>query len=385
MAPDETGANQRAWNDLCEALRTAGLEVLSNARFTDMADHADGLAQLAQLLESGLRWHVLGCDADFPRFVQINDTPEIADNLFAPVRADARYLIRGNIAELFDINISVHEGWNFMPSQGRRIWGDLGRGDLEPDPLGNFELLLAPDVSPDEGLRLEPGASYVQIREYFADWNRHRPGHYEIVRLGSEGQSPPRRSMAEVLGKLQASVAWARSYQQTHQRILQTHFPPEPNSVTAPEHLSGGNRNIQYGFGRFELAPGEALLISFNRPDARLWTIQWLTRWYENPDIANHQTSLSSVHAHADADGQVRIVIASEDPGCPNWLDCNGYAAGVFVLRWLWANDNPPIQSQKVPLEYLREHLPPDHPHSTPRDRLETQAIRRSHLANRRR
>ncbi len=385
MPPDETAASKRAWGEFCEALQAAGLEVLGNPRFTAAADRADGIAQLAQLLESGLRWHVLGGDGDFPRFVQINDTPEVADNLFAPVRADARYLIRGNIADLFDINISVHEGWGFVPGQGRRIWGDLGRADLAVDAEGNFELLLGPDVSQDDGLRLEPGASYVQIREYFADWRKHRPGRYEIIRLGSEGGAPPRRTLDAVLAGLGASLEWAHAYQRTHQRILETHFPSLPNAITAPERQSGGNRNIQYGFGRFDLGPGQALLVSFNRPRARLWTMQWLTRWYENPDMANHLTSLTSAHAHTDTDGIVRIVIAPEDPGCPNWLDCSGYAAGVFVTRWLWGEDDPTVTSHLAPLAELREQLPADHPHTTPRERRELQALRRSHLASRRR
>jgi hypothetical protein len=45
-------------------------------------------------------------------------------------------------------------------------------------------------------------------------------------------------------------------------------------------------------------------------------------------------------HASAvpDGDGKVRVRIASEDPGSPNWLDTGGRHRGFVILRWL---DNP--------------------------------------------
>lgn len=379
------GAFHRAWDDFCDGLKQAGRQVLSSSDHREEADRAEGILQLVQLIESALRYYLVGGDADFPRFVQINDTAEIADNMFAPIRDDARYLLRGNMKDLHDINVSVHAGWGFVPSQNRRIWGDLGRSDIEVDADGNFELLLGPDLAEGEGLRLEPGAAFVQLREFFTDWANHKPGRFEIVRLGSEGEAAAPPSFAALADGLAAALEWARGYQDSHQRILKTVYPETPNSIAVPEKRAGGNRNLQYGFGRFDLEPDDALIVSFPEPKARVWTIQWLNRWYEVVDQANRTAGLISTQAHLDGDGMVRIVIAPEDPGCPNWLDCHGHLSGVFVTRWFWGEDNPPISCEKVPLAELRAHLPADHPQTTREDRIAFQALRRSHFASRRR
>ena len=79
-----------------------------------------------------------------------------------------------------------------------------------------------------------------------------------------------------------------------------------------PGNQLGGNKNIQYGFGRFELDADQALVIEFARPDARLWSVQWLTDpWYENPDLANHATSVSGRDAYVGPDGVVRVVVSA--------------------------------------------------------------------------
>lgn len=386
-SPDGAGAPGpdagEAWAAFCDGLKQAGQEIMQAT--ADPHAQAEGVLQLAQLTEGSLRWHLLGGSAELPRFVQINDTCEVADNLFAPLRPDLTYRLRGNIAHLFDLNVSVHAGWGFVPGADRRIWGDLGRKDLEVDADGNFELLLGPAVPEGRGLRLEEGAAYLQIREYFADWAKDRPGRFAFERLGSAGEALPHPAPAELARALPPALEWVSGYHHSHQRIIRTNFAAEPNSVVAPERRAGGNRNIQYGFGRFALREGEGLLVSFPAPRARLWNIQWLNRWYEMTDQANRLTGLVSTQAHVDEDGMVRIVLARSDPGSANWLDCSGHDEGIFLVRWFWGEDSPPIACTLLPLEKLRAALPASHPHATPSDRAALQALRRAHFAERRR
>jgi len=156
-----------------------------------------------------------------------------------------------------------------------------------------------------------------------------------------------------------------------------------PNAISPPGNQLGGNKNIQYGFGRFELAADQALVIEFARPDARLWSVQWLTDpWYESPDLANRSTSVSG-RLHVGPDGIVRVVVSATDPGVPNWLDVTGYSRGVLMMRWIWCKAGSDISTKVVDLAALRNVVPADTPIVTPDQRRVEQARRRSHFASR--
>ena len=166
-----------AWDALGDGLQRVGHELVAHA--SDPADAADGMAHLAQLVQLALRWHVDANDPDFPRFVHLNDTFELADNRFAAVRSGAEYVLTGNVASLFDVNISLHEGWGFLGQPG--VWGDLGLGDLDVAADGSFELVLGGAPGPGR-LEIPAAATMVQVREYYEDWDTHGPGTFEITR-----------------------------------------------------------------------------------------------------------------------------------------------------------------------------------------------------------
>jgi len=377
-------AEQSPWAQLAGSLLRAGEEIDGIASPEDDLARADGHAQLGTLLETALRWYLRGADPEFPRFVEINDTPEIADNLFAAVRGDATYRIVGNVSSLFDLNISIHTEWGWLaPAQ---ISGDLGRDNLEIAGDGSFSLVLGGAACDGNWLPLPPDAKYVQIREYHADYAPNPPGRFVIERLGGAGTAPPRLTLAYLTDRLNAAAEWARSYMSFHQRSVERIFPSEANAIAPPSRRSGGNSHIHYGFGRFALEPGETLVVSFDQPRARLWSIQWLLApWYENPDLANRQTGLPGGEAFVNCDGRVRVVISQQDPGVGNWLDCGGYAVGLFVTRWLWCDDGPEVSLERVPLSALSSVLPDDTPRIGAAERATQLGRRRMHFAARRR
>jgi hypothetical protein len=372
------------WKAFCGELGDAALATSSLAANRDALDASDGHVQLATLLEAGLRWYLRGDDADFPRFIEINDTPEVADNLFAAVRADATYRVSGDVSSLFDFNISVHTNWAWLgPST---VSGDLGRQDLVIDESGHFELMLSAQQQPGNWLPLPPNAAYIQIREYHADFGPHRSGSFDIVRLGSSGQAPKRLEPDVVAAKLRQAASWARNYVTFHQRAQARIFPAEANSMHPPGRQKGGNRNIWYGFGRFEIQPGEALVVEFAQPNARLWSIQWLLDpWYESGDLLNRMTGMPGREVRVDSDGRIRVVLSGRDPGVPNWLDTSSYARGFFVTRWIWCEQGPDVHLSLVRLDQLRARLPADTPVFTPEQRAAQLARRRKHFVLRRR
>lgn len=373
-----------AWEKFCAALLQAGNDLLGEQYSAAGDDLSDGYHHIAQLLEQALDWQ-LWADPEFPRFISLNDTFEFADNRFAPVRAGASYRLTGNVSSLFDINISLQEGWPFVGKPG--TWGDLGRVDLDIAADGSFELMISADQHHGNWLDLPAGATMLHIREYFEDWDLHRPGQFEIVRVGSEGLAPRRMDDAELEARLQAVIPWIRGYTPTHFKMISRLRAGPANTMQSARRHGAGNSNIAYAFGRFDLAPDQCLLLEFPEQQAKLWGVQWLTTpWYENPDIANRSTSVGGKQAFVNADGRVRVVASASDPGIPNWLDITGHQEGILIARWVWpAGADPMITTTVLALERIRDALPADTPHFGRQERATQQAKRRAHFARRRR
>ena len=53
-------------------------------------------------------------------------------------------------------------------------------------------------------------------------------------------------------------------------------------------------------------------------------------------------------------DGRVRVVVAHEDPGLPNWLETAGHDRGTMCWRWIHAQSHPQPIATVVPLAALR-------------------------------
>jgi hypothetical protein len=291
----------------------------------------------------------------------------------------------GDASTVFDLNISLHEGWPFLGEVG--VWGDMGLKDLEIGSDGTFELIISPARHDGNWLELPDDAHIVHIREYFADWDVHRPGTYEISRIGSEGLAPPTAGAEDLERRLIQVLRWIRGYTPAHLGLIRGLRAGPHNVINPPSRLGGGNRNIAYGFGYFELDPDEALVLEFPRPDARLWGVQWMTTpWYENPDGANRFTSVVGHEAYVNADGRVRIVVSGTDPGAPNWLEVGHHREGVLAARFIWGGDvGPAIATSVVSTSNIRGALPSDTPIVDPAARAASQAKRRSHFARRRR
>ncbi len=52
--------------------------------------------------------------------------------------------------------------------------------------------------------------------------------------------------------------------------------------------------------------------------------------------------------------GSVRIVVAHEDPGLPNWIETAGHHQGTMCFRWIRADEHPQPQTRVVKLAELR-------------------------------
>jgi hypothetical protein len=220
---------------------------------------------------------------------------------------------------------------------------------------------------------------------YYYDWDRDQQPHPLIERIGAALERPAPIDPATLHKRLDAAAFWleSRPYQYP---VFQEKYMDQfaANYVPPPAKIPGGGGPIQYGFGRYRLGDGDAFVVEFEPPTARYWSIHTYTApWFSQIDVNNRLTSLNGKQAHVDSDGKVRVVVSHRDPGVQNWLDAGDLPTGSVFYRWIWSEDTPIPQSQVVPIESVRDHLPADTPDFKAEQRIAQMRARRRHLANR--
>ncbi|MGV0616514.1 DUF1214 domain-containing protein, partial [Mycolicibacterium pulveris] len=149
---------------------------------------------------------------------------------------------------------------------------------------------------------------------------------------------------------------WTAFKLMTLHRTVLPELLSEPNKLVTSEAAALGSENTTpdnlYMLGAFDLEAGQALVLDIDPPDTRYWSITLENVWHECLEPFRTRSSGTQASFAPRPDGTVRVVIAAEDPGVPNWLDTGGRARGFIVLRWL---DNPDPPDVTVTLTDLAE------------------------------
>ena len=116
--------------------------------------------------------------------------------------------------------------------------------------------------------------------------------------------------------------------------------------------------------------------------DARYWNLQLATLgWFEQVDPVHRITSINGEQAELASDGSLRVVLAHDDPGVPNWLDTGDHTSGLVTFRWFWPNVDPAPQTRVVKLGEVAAALPDDTPAVDRAARSADVRARKEHLA----
>ena len=77
--------------------------------------------------------------------------------------------------------------------------------------------------------------------------------------------------------------------------------------------------------------------------------------WIDSLDYLYHRFCVNAGTAVAGSDGGVRLVVAHADPGpeFPNWLTTAGHHSGGMLLRYVEAEDFPPVRTRVLPYAAL--------------------------------
>ena len=361
MAQTTADDPQVAWREFCELLEQAGAVLArDDLGLTDL-DRAEGLRYLGRLLQNGLLSFLENPGPRHPRFSSLPahcgfglDNP---DNVYSSAGIDPNleYRITGTRGTIAYLSFAA-QNQNYAARD--RITGGAGHlndDDLALDADGRFEIVASQRQQPGDWLRLAPDSSMILVRQTFADRDVEVAAEVHIECIGVDEPPPgvvegavPRQLLGTAMYALGASSWFADWVAPWRDEPNQLHFPD-------PEHhrLVGGDPNIVFQLGAWELAPDEALVIDVTPPVCAYWNFQLGNIWAECLD-KRRRISVNHATATYESDGSVRLVVAHGDPGHPNWIDTTGHSHGIMGMRWVRAETHPAATTRVASLEELR-------------------------------
>jgi hypothetical protein len=376
-----------AWNDFCARIQRLGERVLSDEFPNAPEDRPEAIAHLADQVSCWLGWAIGHSDTTAPFFHRSNDLvtqwggPN-QDNAYHHARIDPkrRYRIRGRMNSCEEWVLTLRVGFMHMEEWGTKATVTASERGIGPGDA--FELLLGGDGSEPGWIQIPEDVTTVSLREYYLDWRPEEPAVFTIECL-DEVPAPPRPDTARVESQLGVAIRQIeRSITYWNEYMNEHRAEGTDNEFSLPMKLAKGLGVARYAFCFWDLAPDEALLIDTDIPDARYWNLQLATlAWFEQVDPVHRISSINQHQAAVASDGRVRLVVAHEDPGVPNWLDTGSHRAGLLTFRWFWPNSDPQPTNRVVKLAQLRNALPADTPKVDGTERAADVRARKQHLA----
>lgn len=325
-------------------------------------DLAEGYEYLAGSIRSAIQ---AAFDYDLERPLFVNATHQYArqglDNpdaiyFHAHITDTAEYVVTGRRGTTADLSFQVMNG-GYSPVEAPDSVAAFDDRDLEVAEDGNFEVRFGParEDAPPNYVVLAPGSAILIVREVYSDWTTEERGELRIHRVDTLGTVPEPASLERTRKRYGVAAKMLVGRIRTWFAFPEWFTYQEPvNTLTAPQVTPGGLSSQYSSIGHYDLADGQALLVTVPRVDCAYQAIQVGSAWYISTDYENHQTSLTVAQSHVDDDGLIRYVISEQDPGIANWLETTGHSRGVVMLRWqrlsraLTAADGPQVELVKV-------------------------------------
>ena len=361
---DRRVASGRSWNEFCDALKAAGAALSFPGAPRDSFNQAEGYRYLSRLARAGLMAFVEHADPRAPVLHRVVDetTKLGADNpdnfyLTAALDGNYDYRITGRRNTIAYLSFGTQSG-NYGQGAGLPPTGYIESDQIHMDGDGRFELVVS--CTPHDGnwLPMQPETGALVVRQTFGDRNAETPAELAIERVNRPAGEPrashlTARALDEGLQKAGTFVAgapllfakWARDFQK-HSNEL----PPFDPQVSL---AAGGDPNIAYYHSHWAIADGEALVIEVTPPECEHWNFQLNNYWMESLDYRHHRIHTNKHLAHYSDDGSVRLIVAHEDPGLPNWIQTAGHTSGTMCFRWVRADEHPQPRTRLVDLAGL--------------------------------
>jgi hypothetical protein len=318
------------------------------------------------------------------------------DNTYrhATLDGSARYRIRGELVgtgpsqQTFVVYRTIPGVTQTMNAEGHmdEVAGIKSEA-LVRDADGGFTITVDADPADGRDNHLQVDADldglHLMIRDSMADWDVELPVELSIERLDPPAGHEPKGDdeMAEHAASIMASYVpyWINWYE--------TYLGGKPlNEVPQPwMRVQGWGMTQQ---GRFELAPDQAWVLTFDPLDAAFFDLQISDPWSRTVRYVDRTGSFNANQAERNADGTLTLVLAATDPGVHNWLDSESLSVGTFQVRWQslpeGSTGEGAVRSvELVPIAELEARLPEGTRFVTPAERAEQQRVRAESYARR--
>jgi hypothetical protein len=332
----------KAWNEFCDQLKLAGNVLKYSGTPQDAFNQAEGLRYLTRLTRAGLEAFVEYCDPAFPVLRRmVHETVKMGadnpDNYYfnAQISGDYEYRIAGKRNTIHYIGFFTQNG-NYGTTGGLAPCGQLEGKDLVVEKDGSFEIILSKQPKGKNWLKIEDETSLFMVRQTFLNRFEEVPAEMKIENLSGKSKPDPitpkmvdeglKTASLFVAGAPLLFARWAKGFQKHPNQLPQ--FDPEVSNA------AGGDKHIIYYHSYWKLADDEALVIKVKPPECDSWNFQLNNYWMESLDYRYFNICVSKGNAHYEADGSIRVVVAHQDPGLPNWLDTCSHSEGTMCWRW---------------------------------------------------
>lgn len=334
-----------AWNEFLDGLRAAGDKLTETTTGLDASEQADGFRALLRALHNQLaRFEV---DRDRPELVPFNgwrqkffmDNPDFR-YWVADINDAGHYVITGNKGDAAFMSVTVYAG-TAGGARGAEATARLDADSITFDAAGNFTIALGGD-----GLALTEGANAVWVRQFHHDVKTDALGWCEIhetTDLPAPPSIEPGR-FAHQLKRLGSTMQFVPSVFSAAAKADLEHV----NEIRHWSEMVGGaaytEPGISYLRGGWQLEPGEALVIDGPVVACRYWNVLLHSRFLNSLDHQRRTVARTNATATV-TDGRYRFVLCGEDPGNGrfDWLDTEGRAFGIVVMRFLQAQAEPDL------------------------------------------
>ncbi len=332
----------RTWEDFCDQLKTAGAALVYSGAPRDAFQQTEGIRYLTRLTRAALEAYVEYGDPAFPILRRmVHETVKLgADNpdnyyMNAQISGKYEYKITGHRNTIDYIGFFTQNG-NYGTTGGMAPCGVLESTDLIVDQDGSFEIILSQSPRGQNWLKIEPETSILVVRQTYYDRENETPASLKIENL--DGRSSPDPITPAQLDKgLQTAALfvagapmlfsrWAAGFQKHTNRLPQ--FDPDTSNA------AGGDENIIYYHSHWKLDEDDALVIIVSPPECDTWNFQLNNYWMESLDYRYFNISINKNSAHYENDGSLKVIVAHQDPGHPNWINTCHHQEGTMCWRW---------------------------------------------------
>jgi hypothetical protein len=342
-------ALRNSWNEFCDSLKEAGSIIEGEELNDSFLDSAEGYRYLTRLLRVGLEMSLERGDKHFPEFYALcHDTAKFGgdnpDNLYqnATIDGSLNYRIWGHKGTVHYLSFVTNEN-RYAEGGTMTKTGELYPKDMLFDNDGNFEIFLSHKPKQRNWLPMELGTNFVVVRQTFLDKLTEIPASFNIECLDGIDK-PLNLSIPHIEQGLKKAVNFVKGTSNTFNNWTKI-FKEQPNQFSSIEQSmflnAGGDPNIHYLYGNWELDEDQGLVIRTKIPTCEYWNFHLNNHWLESLYYRYFDTCINNASANLESDGSLTVLVSAKNAGAKNWLDVAHHKSGTMTLRWVNSNTFP--------------------------------------------